>query len=99
MVTDRRFLEVGSALVALGVPPSEVLDEWEHLLATVDELAGRFIDLFERHVVDGLGDRSLDAVGAVLDQLAVLARTVVVAALDTVLRRHADEYAGRSLGR
>ena len=46
-VADERFLEAGSALAHLGVPAAAILDEWERLSTVTDEVAARFIALFE----------------------------------------------------
>lgn len=86
-VTDRRFLEIGSALAHLGVPLEAVLDEWEALTAQTDAIAARFLDLFETHLApedwqhDLTADRAQD-LAATLSELKVLSRDVLAAALD-----------------
>src|SRR5207245_421750 len=49
-VADRRFLDTGSALVRLGIPTDVILDEWEALVVHTDDLASRFVGLFETHL-------------------------------------------------
>src|SRR5918994_3899764 len=49
-VADRRFLETGPALAHLGIPLYAILDEWEALVAHTDDIAARFIGLFETHL-------------------------------------------------
>lgn len=89
---DPRFAETGAALAALGVPLDVVLDEWEALAATTDELAGRFVALFEEHLLpDGApGDLDPAATADLAASLATLHRTaheVIAAALDASLAR------------
>jgi hypothetical protein len=87
-VPDARFVETGPALVALGVPLDVVLDEWEHLAARTDEIADRFLRIFEIHLVpDGIDLDHLDrdqvaALGGRLARLHQLAGQVVQASLD-----------------
>jgi DNA-binding transcriptional MerR regulator len=95
-VPDARFLDTGAALAQLGVPPAEILDEWEAVSAMTDEIADRFADLFERRVLpdawrDELGgDRATGLVaslGADLARLRELGEQVLLAALDDSLAR------------
>lgn len=58
-VADRRFLDTGSALAALGIPPDVILDEWEALVAHTDDVAERFIATFEEHLAPKDWRRSL----------------------------------------
>jgi DNA-binding transcriptional MerR regulator len=91
-VPDERFLDAGSALVKLGVPPSAILDEWELLATQTDEIATRFVALFEAHLVPAqweseLGPEQTKALAGTLDQLRRLAELVAVAALDASIER------------
>jgi len=91
-VADRRFLDAGSALAALGVPIAAVLDEWEQLVEHTDHMAARFIALFERELMpadwrDGLDADAAAELATTLARLQALARQVVVAALDASLAR------------
>lgn len=91
-VPDERFLEAGAALAALGVPAAAILDEWEHLAGLTDEMAERFIALFEAHLLprgwrDALDDGTVAELTATLSQLHRLAGQVVAAALDASLAR------------
>ena len=47
VIADRRFLDIGSALVELGVPPTAVLDEWESLSDVMAHVSARFVKVFE----------------------------------------------------
>lgn len=91
-VADRRFLDAGAALADLGVPIADVLDEWEALVVHTDEIATRFIAVFERDLMpadwrDGLDGAAASQLGATLGRLQALARQVVVAGLDASLAR------------
>ncbi len=98
-IPDRRFLEIGSELVALGVPASKVLDEWEHLSRTADDVARRFVQVFESDV---LGDDWRDRVdpelaartAETLPRLVQLAHQVLDAALDAAIARQVDRNLG-----
>lgn len=93
-VPDRRFIETGAALVKLGLPAAAVLNEWEALLAQTDEVAARFVRLFERHLLPRNWRRTLDAertaeLARTLARLRGLAAEVVAAALDASISRAA----------
>ncbi len=91
-VADRRFLEAGAALADLGVPVADVLDEWEALVDHTDDIAARFIAVFERDLMpadwrEGLDDEAAQHLAETLGRLQTLARHVVVAGLDASLAR------------
>jgi len=92
-VPDVRFLETGPALAALGVPLDAILDEWEHLTAQTDQVADRFLRVFEAHLVpdgvdlDRLDRDQLAALGDQLARLHQLAGQVVQAGLDASIAR------------
>jgi DNA-binding transcriptional MerR regulator len=91
------FLEVGTALVALGFPLSEVLDEAAILQAEMTQVAERFAGMFERNiwrpfVEGGRPDDQLAKVNAALDRLGPLADQVVHAALDLALASTAARF-------
>lgn len=99
-VPDARFVETGPALAALGVPIDALLDEWEHLATQTDEIADRFLKVFETHLVpdgvdlDRLDDERLAALGTELARLHQLAGQVVQASLDASLARLARSRLG-----
>jgi len=98
-IADQRFLETGAALVKLGVPTSVVLDEWAHLSRVTDNIARRFISVFENHLLppdwsDGLDRKQADALAATLAQLQTTARQVVAAALDASIARQGSKRLG-----
>jgi DNA-binding transcriptional MerR regulator len=98
-VTDRRFLETGSALAHLGIPADVILDEWEALVAHTDDIAGRFIALFETHLAPTDWQRGLDTDKArelahTLARLQSTARQVLAAALDASVARIGRDRVG-----
>jgi len=100
VITSPEFLEVGAALVALGFPLGEVLDEATALRATTDEVAERFAALFERHVWrpfadEGMPPGRLPAVTAILERLAPLAERVVQNSLQDSLAASAERLLAR----
>ena len=92
LIPDERFLETGAALVRLGVPPDVVLDEWEALSGATEDIASRFVSVFENHLLppdwqsELDGERARELAGA-LGRLQQVARDVVAAALDAALAR------------
>jgi DNA-binding transcriptional MerR regulator len=91
-VPDRRFLDTGAALSALGIPAPVILDEWEHLTALTDQVAARFIALFDSQLLPRDETGALDAGRAreladILARLRSTAAVVVSAALDASIAR------------
>lgn len=89
---DRRFLSTGSTLAHLGVPLEVVLDEWETLVALTDEIAGRFLTLFEAHLAppgwrEDLSPATAHDLAATLARLKATGHEVVDAALDASITR------------
>jgi DNA-binding transcriptional MerR regulator len=89
---DRRFVETGAALARLGVPLDVVLEEWATLVAHTDDVAERFVGLFESHLLPADWRRELDSeraaeLGHVLAELRQVAQDVLAAALDASLSR------------
>jgi hypothetical protein len=103
-VVDQRFLEAGAVLSELGVPADVTLDEWEALAAHTDEIAERFVAVFERHLApadweDGLGTDEARALAETLARLHATARVILTAALDASLARLGRERLGALVGR
>lgn len=93
---DRRFLETGASLAHLGVPLDAVLDEWDALTAHTDDMADRFIGLFESHLLPADWEANRDGeqlqeLAQTLGKLQVTAHQVVAAALDASLGRAGRE--------
>jgi len=97
--SDRRFLETGAALAHLGIPLDVILDEWEALVVHTDDIANRFIGLFETHLAPADWRTALDTVQArelaeTLARLQATARQVLAAALDASIARLGRERLG-----
>ncbi|HEY3144228.1 MAG TPA: MerR family transcriptional regulator [Acidimicrobiales bacterium] len=91
-VPDVRFLETGEALGELGVAAEVILDQWEALLTATDDIAERFIALFEEHLLppdwrDTLDADAAAALAPTLARLRQLAGQVVATALDASIAR------------
>lgn len=98
-VADRRFLETGAALAHLGIPAEVILDEWEALVVQTDDIAARFIGLFEAHLAPDDWQTNLDtdkahALAQTLARLQATARQVLAAALDASVARLGRERLG-----
>jgi DNA-binding transcriptional MerR regulator len=86
-VLDRRFLDIGSELARMGVPLDVVLDEWDHLRAHTDEVAERFVSVFQDHLLpegwrEGLSGERATELARTLARLQHHAGQVLLAALD-----------------
>lgn len=97
VVPDPTFLEVGAALVGLGIPLDEVLDEAANLQMVMGDVAERFAGLFDRHVWRKFTDAGrragdLNRVEDALARLGPLADQVVLATLRQALARAADRF-------
>ena len=92
VVADSRFLDVGSALVELGVPATVVLDEWEALSEVMAGVSARFVQIFETQLLPHLDSAPLAEITHTVDKLAGLAREVTVTALEQSLRRDVERF-------
>lgn len=98
-VPDARFLDTGAAMIELGVPGEVVLDEWEVLSRTTDEIAARFVGVFETHLLpddwrSGLDDARVRELATTLVQLKQVATQVVLAALDASIATVGAQHVG-----
>jgi DNA-binding transcriptional MerR regulator len=103
-ILDRRYLEGGAVLSELGVPAEVTLDEWEALAAHTDEIAARFVAVFEQHLApadweEGLGTDEARELAATLARLHATARVILTAALDASLARLGRERLGALVDR
>lgn len=103
-VADRRFLETGAALAHLGIPTEVILDEWEALVAHTDDIAARFIAVFEAHLAPadwqaGLGSDQARELAQTLARLQATARHVLAAAFDASVARLGRERLGDLIDR
>jgi DNA-binding transcriptional MerR regulator len=98
-VADRRFLETGSGLAHLGIPADVILDEWEALVAHTDDIAARFVAVFETHLAptdwrQGLDTEEARELARTLARLQSTTRQVLAAALDASVARIGRERLG-----
>ena len=98
-VADRRFLETGAALAHLGIPLDVILDEWERLIVHTDDIAARFVGLFETYLAPadwraGLDTERTRELAHTLGRLQATARQVLAAALDASVARLGRERLG-----
>ncbi|WP_228979389.1 MerR family transcriptional regulator [Streptomyces sp. DH12] len=97
---SRRLLDATSAVVREGVPVSEILDVAAFVRSQADAVAGRFVDLFRRHVIAGreLDELTPDDVQRVIDAVTALrpvAGDVVAAEFSRAMAERMDaEMAG-----
>ncbi|MEO8696409.1 MAG: MerR family transcriptional regulator [Acidimicrobiales bacterium] len=103
-VADRRFLETGAALAHLGIPLDVILDEWEALVVHTDDIAARFIGLFETHLAPydwraGLDTERAHELAQTLARLQANARHVLAAALDASVARLGRDRLGELVER
>jgi DNA-binding transcriptional MerR regulator len=98
-VADRRFHETGSGLAHLGIPADVILDEWEALVAHTDDIAARFVAVFETHLAptdwrQGLDTEETRELARTLARLQSTTRQVLAAALDASVARIGRERLG-----
>lgn len=103
-VADRRFLDSGATLAELGIPAGVILDEWDALVAHTDDIAQRFIAIFETYLApddwqDGLDTDNARELATTLAQLQATARQVLAAALDSSVARLGREHLGGLIAR
>jgi DNA-binding transcriptional MerR regulator len=98
VVPDARFLEVGAAVGKIGIRSRTIVDEWAELRRATDEIAARFVAVFETEVlgrtVEKLEPDELVDVAAQLVALHRLARQALELALDASLATAARERLG-----
>lgn len=101
VITNPPFADIGPAVADLGVPVSEMLDEYEVLRRTIDDMAERFRAVFDRHlwehfVSDGMqADRIPDLTDAAA-RLAQLASALVGAELNARFAEFVQDYVDRA---
>ncbi len=97
VVVDPTFLDVGSALIEMGFPVDDVLDEYEHLADVTRDLAARFATLFDQHlwqpfVEAGMPEERFAALSEDLGRLAPLAETITTVLLRRALATEASHF-------
>jgi DNA-binding transcriptional MerR regulator len=97
VVRSPSFLQVGSELAALGVPPDVILDQYEALREDAERIARRFTDVFRAHMWEPFveagmpAERITEMINA-LEKLGPLAEGVVVMSLRHALQELAETF-------
>jgi len=97
VVRSPSFLRVGRELVALGMPASTILDEYETLRVETAEIADRFTRVFRTHlwkpfVEAGMPPAEVTRLIGALEKLGPLAEAVVDASLRHALQQSAERF-------
>ena len=101
LVANGAFADIGPAVAQLGVPVPEILDEYEALRASVDQIAGRFREVFEQYlwgpfVEKGMPVDEVPGLTADVGKLAELATSVVASELGDRFAGFAEEYLAKA---
>lgn len=104
VVPNEAFVDIGPAVARLGVPVSEILDEYEALSTAVDEIANRFRAVFERHLWDPFVERGMlpdeiPSLTADVGQLTELATSIVTTELHERFAAFAADYLAQAQDR
>ncbi len=91
------FLDVGSEIAALGVPPEVILDEYEKLRTETDAIAARFTEVFRTHIWEpfvksGMPGSQVSPLIGALETLGSLAEAVVVTCVRQSLQDAAERF-------
>ena len=102
IISNEAFADIGPAVARLGVPVSEILDEYEALRSAVGGIADRFRSVFERHLWEPFVDRGMPAdeipsLSSDVGQLTELATSVVKTELHDHFASFAAEYVARAV--
>ena len=100
-VPNEAFIDLGAAVARLGIPVSEILDEHEALIISVNGIAERFREVFHRHfwepyVEKGMPAEEMPSLTAAVSQLTELATSVVTAELHQRFAAFAEQYLARA---
>jgi DNA-binding transcriptional MerR regulator len=101
VIANAAFADIGPALARLGVPVSEILEEYQALSTTVAAIAERFRSVFERHAWqpfenDGMPPEQLPKLSSDVNQLTALATAVVTTELREHLAAFFNDYLNRA---
>ena len=101
VVFNTAFIDIGNDVARLGIPVSEILDEYESLQTAVSDVTERFRDVFERHfwepfVEQGLPPSAIQSLSSAVGQLTDLATRVVTVELHQRFAAFAEHYLARA---
>ena len=100
-VPNEAFIDLGSSMARLDTAVSEILDEHETLVISVNGIAERFRRVFQRHfwepfVSKGMPAEEMPSLTAAVSQLTDLANSVVTAELHERFAAFAEQYLARA---
>jgi len=103
-VASPRLLHAGAELAAAGIPLDAVFEELRKLRRDIDRVAGRMVDMAEKHIFDPYGDdlpppKDIPRLTEVIRRLRPLAEMVVDAELARAIESHIRAKLGDHLGR
>jgi DNA-binding transcriptional MerR regulator len=103
-VASPRLLHAGAELAAAGIPLDAVFEELRKLRRDIDRVAGRMVDMAEKHIFDPYGDdlpppTDIPRLTEVIRRLRPLAEMVVDAELARAIESHIRAKLGDHLGR
>ncbi len=101
LISNEAFIDIGVAVARMGIPVSEILDEHEALMISVNGIAERFREVFQRHfwepfVSRGMPAEEMSSLSAAVNQLTELATSVVTAELHERFAAFAEQYLARA---
>jgi DNA-binding transcriptional MerR regulator len=102
-VPSPRLLRAGVELARLGIPLEDLFAELQQLRSDVDAIAGRFVQMVVRHVIEphlvnGVPSaRNAEKLAGIVLRMRPLATTVITAELDLALQQTADMEFGKCL--
>lgn len=102
IIANATFAELGPAIGGLGVPVSEMLDEYEALNAATEAIAERFRQVFETRVWAGFVDDGMSAndvpkLTDAANALAGLATALVAAELNAQFANFVQDYISQAV--
>ena len=100
-IPNESFIVLGAGVARLGIPVSEILDEHEALTISVNGIAERFREVFQRHfwepfVSKGMPAEEMPFLTTAVSQLTELATSVVTAELHERFAAFAEQYLARA---
>jgi DNA-binding transcriptional MerR regulator len=102
-VANPRMLEGAAVLMDAGVPVAAVLQLGAYLVEAIDEIAGHYVELIDRHVLGPLPDplpaAEIRRLTTLVQQLRPLAKQVVDAELALALEHRIQVEIGERMGR
>ena len=101
LVSNEAFIDIGAAVARLGIPVSEILDEYQALTASVSGISERFRQVFQQHFWDpfveaGMSPEEIPSLSEAVAQLTELATSTVTAELHEHFAAFAEQYLSRA---